>query len=134
VSLSTLRDGLALNLSTIPGLRTAAYVPDQITPPVAIPIPTGMTFDSTFCRGMDEYAFTILVLVGSVSDRASQALMDGYCAASGSTSIKAAIEADKTLGGAAFDCRVQEMRNYQQTPVGDQMYLSAEFTVQVYAQ
>jgi hypothetical protein len=44
------------------------------------------------------------------------------------------VEADKTLGGAAFDCRVMEMRNYQQTPVGDQMYLSAEFTVQVYAQ
>lgn len=134
MSLTAIREGLASRLGTIDGLRTAAYVPDQVAPPVAIPIPTGITFDTTFARGMDEYTFTVLVLVGSQSDRASQSLMDGYCAGSGSTSIKAAIEGDKTLGGSAFDCRVMEMRNYQQTPVGDQMYLSAEFTVQVYAQ
>ncbi len=134
MSLSEIRTGLSQRLGTISGLRSADYVPDQVSPPVAIPIPTGITFDSTFGRAMDEYAFTILVLVGMVSDRGAQKLMDRYSASSGDMSIKTAIEADKTLGGAAFDCRVTEMRNYQQTPIGDQMYLSAEFTVQVYAQ
>jgi hypothetical protein len=134
MSIFDIQDGLATRLATIDGLRTANYIPDQINPPVAIPIPTGITYDTTFARGMDEYAFTILVLVGAASDRTAQALMARYCAPSGAASIKAMVEADKTLGGAAFDCRVMEMRNYQQTPVGDQMYLSAEFTVQVYAQ
>jgi hypothetical protein len=134
VTVSQLRAGLATRLATISGLRTSAYVPPDPMPPVAIVVPTGITFDSTFARGMDEYDFTILVLVGSVDDRTSQDRMDAYCDPSGSGSIKAAIEGDKTLGGVAFTCRVREMRNYQQTPVGDQMYLSAEFAVQVYSQ
>jgi len=134
VSVTTLRTGLATRLATITGLRTASYVPPDPMPPVAIVIPTGITYDSTFARGMDEYEFTILVLVGAIDDRTSQARMDGYCDPSGSGSIKTAIEADKTLGGACFTLRVREMRNYQQTPVGDMNYLSAEFAVQVYSQ
>jgi len=134
VSVTSLRSGLATRLATITGLRTAAYVPPDPMPPVAIVIPTGITYDSTFARGMDEYEFTILVLVGAVNDRTSQATMDAYCDPSGSGSIKTAIEADKTLGGAAFTLRVREMRNYQQTPIGDQTYLTAEFVVQVYSQ
>lgn len=134
MSVTQLRTGLATRLATITGLRTAAYVPPDPMPPVAIVIPTGITYDSTFSRGMDEYEFTILVLVGAVNDRTSQATMDAYCDPSGSGSIKTAIEADKTLGGYAFTCRVIEMRNYQQTPIGDQTYLSAEFVVQVFSQ
>jgi hypothetical protein len=134
VTISQLRSGLATRLATISGLRTSAYVPPDPMPPVAIVIPTGITFDSTFARGSDEYEFTILVLVGAVDDRTSQDRMDAYCDPSGTASIKAAVEGDKTLGGYAFTCRVREMRNYQQTPIGDQMYLSAEFVVQVYSQ
>jgi hypothetical protein len=134
VSLSSLRSGLATRLETISGLRTSAYVPPDPMPPVAIVVPTGIIFDSTFARGSDEYEFTVLILVGSVDDRVSQSTMDAYCDPSGSGSVKAAIEGDKTLGGVAFTCRVREMRNYQQTPVGDQIYLSAEFVVQVYSQ
>jgi hypothetical protein len=134
VSVSSLRSGLSTRLATISGLRTSSYVIPDPMPPVAIVIPSGITFDSTFARGMDEYEFVVLVLVGSVDDRTSQDRMDAYCDPSGSGSIKAAIEGDKTLGGAAFTLRVREMRNYQQTPIGDQIYLSAEFVVQVYSQ
>lgn len=134
MTVSQLRSGLATRLATISGLRTSSFVPDSIDPPVAIVIPSTVTYDTTFARGMDEYEFIVLLLVGRVSDRTAQASMDAYCNPSGTSSVKAAIEADKTLGGYAFDCRVTSMRNYQQTPVGDQMYLSAEFVVQVYAQ
>ena len=134
MTVSAIRTGLATRLATISGLRTSAYVPDDPNPPVAIVIPQAVTFDSTFARAMDEYEFSILVLVGRVSDRMAQSNMDAYCNPSGASSIKAAVEGDKTLGGAAFDCRVTSIRNYAQTPVGDQMYLSAEFVVQVYAQ
>lgn len=134
MTVSAIRSGLATRLGTISGLRTSATVPESPDPPVAIVIPGSITFDTTFVRGMDEYEFTVLLLVGRVDSRTAQNSMDGYCNPSGATSIKAAIEGDKTLGGAAFDCRVTSMRNYQQTLVGDTSYLSAEFVVQVYAQ
>lgn len=134
MTVSAIRTGLANRLATISGLRYAAVVPEDPNPPVAIVIPSTITYDSTFGRAMDEYEFTILVLVGRVDSRTAQNLLDGYCNPSGATSIKTAIEGDRTLAGVAFDLRVTSMRNYQQTLVGDTTYLSAEFVVQVYAQ
>jgi len=132
-TMSTLRSGLATNLATITNLRTSATVPDSPNAPIAIVFPDGITFDTTFARGMDEYRFTVLVLVGRADERSAQNNLDGYCDPAGTTSVKRALESDKTLGGAAFDLRVTEMRNYGQTPVGEVTYLSAEWSVVVYA-
>jgi hypothetical protein len=41
-----------------------------------------------------------------MSESAGQAKLDGYLASTGSTSVKAAIEADKTLSGAVQTLRV----------------------------
>lgn len=132
-SLSELRTGIATNLATISGLRTAATIPDSPNPPVAIISPDGITYDDTFARGMQEYRFTISVLVGLVAERSSQNKIDGYCSSTGSSSIKLAVESDKTLGGKAFDTRVTEMRTYSSVTVGDVKYLAAEFIVLCYA-
>ena len=133
MTMNQLRTGLSNRLATISGLRSYAYIPDDPNPPVAVVLPQGITYDTTMNRGMDEYEFSILVLGGRVSDRAGQLAMDAYCNPSGTSSIKAAIEGEKTLGGVAYDCRVREMRNLSQTTVGDQQFLSAEFVVTVYA-
>jgi len=129
-----MRTALAANLSAIPNLRTSATVPDKPNPPVAVIKPNSVNFDMAFARGLDEYEFSVLLIVGRVDERTAQNKLDGYCAPSGSGSVKEAIEADKTLGGNAYDLRVREMRNYQQINVGDVIYLSAEFVVQVFAQ
>lgn len=133
-TLSELRTGIATNLATISGLRTASTVPDQPNPPIAVVIPRTISYDTTYRRGMDTYEFVIIVIVGRVSERTAQTTLDAYCNPSGASSIKAAIESDKTLGGKAFDLRVQEMRNYQSLAVGEVTYLAAEFVVQVIAQ
>lgn len=133
-TVSAIRAGIAANLAEIPGLRTAATVPDSPNPPIAMVFPDGIVFDTTFARGMDEYRYTVLVLVGRADERSAQNRLDSFCNPSGEYSVKQALEADKTLGGAAFDLRVQEMRNYGQTPVGEVTYLSAEWSVVVYAQ
>jgi len=133
-SISELRTGLATNLATISGLRTAATVPDSINPPIAVVMPASITYDIAFARtGGDEYEFTVMVIVGRVDERTAQNRLDGYCSGSGASSIKTAIESDKTLGGKAFSLRVTNLRNYNQVTVGDVIYLAAEFTVQVYA-
>lgn len=133
-TLSELRTGIATNLATISGLRTASTVPDQPNPPIAVVIPRTISYDTTYGRGMDTYEFVIIVIVGRVSERTAQTTLDAYCNPSGASSIKAAIESDETLGGKAFDLRVQEMRNYQSLAVGEVTYLAAEFVVQVIAQ
>jgi hypothetical protein len=133
VTVGALRAGLATNLATITGLRASAFQPDNPTPPQAIIFPTSITFDRTFKRGLDEYAFTITLIAGRQDARNGQAVMDGYCAPTGTGSIKTAIESDKTLGGACQTLRVTELSAYGSTSIGDTIYLTADFTVIVYA-
>ncbi len=132
-SLSDLRTGLANRLATISGLRSSAYIPDNPAPPVAVVMPNRITYDTAFGRGSDEYDFTIMLIVGRVADRASQTNLDAYCASSGSASVKAAIEGDRSLGGHALDCRVTQMTNQGSLAIGDITYHTAEFTVSVIA-
>lgn len=132
--ISTLRTAIATNLATVSGLRTAATVPDQINPPVAVVMPTSITYDMAFARsGGDEYEFSVMVIVGRVDERMGQNKLDAFCSGTGAQSIKVAIESNRTLGGAAFDCRVTSLRNYSQVSVADVTYLAAEFAVQVIA-
>jgi hypothetical protein len=132
-ALTDLRTGLANRLATISGLRSSSYIPDNPQPPVAIVMPGRITYDTAFGRGSDEYEFTITLVVGRVADRASQTNLDAYCASSGSASVKAAIEGDRSLGGTALDCRVTEMTNQGSLAIGDVTYHTAEFSVTVIA-
>ena len=132
-SVSSIRTGLATRLGTIAGLRTSAFMPDNPNPPIAVVMPSSVSYDDTFKRGMQTYVFNVLVIVGRVDERTAQSNLDGYVSSTGSSSIKLAIEGDKTLGGVVFDTRVSEMRNYGQLPVGEVTYLTAEFTVLCYA-
>jgi hypothetical protein len=132
-ALTDLRTGLANRLATISGLRSSAYIPDNPQPPVAVVMPGRIQYDTAFGRGSDEYQFTIMLIVGRVADRASQTTLDGYCESSGSRSVKAAIEGDRSLGGKALDCRVTEMANQGSLAIGDVTYHTAEFNVSVIA-
>ena len=132
-SISELRTGIKNNLATITGLRTSDFQPDSISPPIAIVFPVSVNYDETFARGMQTYTFAVQVIVGRVSERSGQSTLDAYCSSTGASSIKLAIESDKTLNGKAFDLRVTDMRNYGELLVGEVNYLSAEFVVLCYA-
>jgi hypothetical protein len=93
--------------------------------------PDTIEFDLNANRGADTYTFIIYVLVGRADDRTAQRRLDGYVV--GDESVKAAIESDRTLGGAADTCRVTSMRNYQQISIGETVYLGVEFEVEVVA-
>ena len=133
-NVGTIRTAIAANLSTISGLRTSSYVPDVVNPPIAIVRPDNIAFDTAFARGLDALEFVVMTIVGRVDERTSQSRLDAYCDTTGTSSIKRAIESNRTLGGAVSDLRVTEMRNYTTLNIGDVIYLAAEFVVQVYAQ
>lgn len=129
--LSDLRDGLASRMGTISGLRTSSTVPDSPRPPIAVVMPDRVVYDLNARRGADTFLFTIILLVGRADDRAAQDNLDKYIV--GDNSIKAAIEADRTLGGVANTCRVTEMNSYASMIIGETVYLAANFAVEVTA-
>lgn len=132
-ALTDIRNGLATRIATISGLRTAATIPDQVNPPIAIVIPERLTYDDAYNKGLVTYSFLVQVIVGKVSERTSQNKIDGFINPTGATSIKAAIEGDKTLNGVVFDTRVTEVTGYSVVQVGDIAYMSCEFRVTVLA-
>jgi chromosome segregation ATPase len=89
-TISDIRDGIATNLATITGLRTTETVPDNPQPPVAIIQPNSIEYDRAFQRGLDQYSFTVTVIVGRASERNAQRTLDTYCGGSGSSSVKTA--------------------------------------------
>jgi hypothetical protein len=93
-----------------------------------------VNFDRTFQRGLDEYNFVVTVIVGRVGERSAQRLLDSYVSPVAPSSVKLAIESDKTLGGKCDSLRVTDMRNYGSLVIGEVTYLAAEFNVVVYAQ
>ena len=131
MTIAAIRQGIAANLATISTLRTSAFVPDNPTPPIAVVMPQRIEFDTAMGRGMDDLTFTVMVIAQRASERNAQSVLDGFCNSSGATSVKIAIESDKTLGGACFDLRVTEMNGYGPLSIGDTVYLSASFSVTV---
>ena len=132
MSITQIRTALATNLGTIPGLRTAAEVPDNPTPPIAIVNLDSVTYDQAYAKGMTTYNFTITVVVGRTAEREAQRKLDGYITP-GANSVKNAIESDKTLGGYAYDCRVVSLNSVGSLTISDTTYLAADFSVTVIA-
>ena len=132
MSITDIRDGIATNLATIPGLRTSAELPDQPSPPIAVVQLNNVTYDQAFQNGLVLYNFTITVIVGKVAERLAQQRLNAY-ASTGAGGVKTALESDRTLGGSAFDVKLQEMTNIGAITLGEQQYLAAEFAAIVYA-
>lgn len=132
MSIATIRDGIAANVATISGLRVAKEIPDNPNPPVAVIMLNNVSYDGAMHRGLVTYNFVITIIVGRVAEREAQRKLDGYIS-TGSGSLKAAVESDKTLGGSAYDVRVSEMTNVGAVSLGEVNYLAADFAVQVYS-
>jgi hypothetical protein len=124
--------GLAAAAGTIKGLRAHPFVPDGVTPPTFFPAELGIDYDQTFQGGLEAHLVTCRLLVARADDRAGQKNLQGYLKPRGTGSIKAALETDRTLGGACHDLHVRRCSGYgmYEHPVGA-FYLGAEFEVYV---
>ena len=102
---SSVRDGIKTRLQTITGLRAYDVIPDKVTPPCAIVGQLDFTFDIDNARGLDQASLDVYVIVQRLDARSGQNKLDEYLG-SGSSSIKSAIEGDRTLGGTVNTLRV----------------------------
>lgn len=125
------RTGLGAALDTITGLRVFDYVPDSLSPPAAVVEPLEVDYDEAMNRGLDFYRAFILVIVGRMSDRSSQDRLDAYVAGSGASSVKAALEANRTLGGACSTLQVTSARPREVVVSGVNM-IAYRFEVSIY--
>lgn len=129
MSAASIRAGLAARLATVTGLRSSAYYPDQINPPMGIVDTYTTTFDLTFGRGSDDTTWVVLVVVERQHERSAQAALDTYVPL-----VKAAIEADKSLGGAASSLQVLSVSVGEPLINDDSTtFLAARFAVRVAA-
>ena len=77
--------------------------------------------------------FTITVVVTRQSERTAQEKLDAYSSWDGAQSVRAAIEADRTLGGVCDDLIVVSAGNFTNIDANDTLYLAMDFKVTVYA-
>lgn len=129
--------GIATRLATIDGLRTTAdgTAPDQINPPQAIvgvpPIPQ---YHQSMAMGRFRLEVPVYLLVSAALDRTGQLQLAGFADPAGATSVRAVIEADRTLGRVVDDCVVQDFRPLGAEEVGAIGYYGGVFTLLIYAQ
>ena len=131
MDIGAVRAGLAANASAISELTCYGYAPDSISEPAFHVAEVDIDFTGAFNRGLDELMVTCRVLVGRADDQASQALLDTYLSGVGPKSLKAALEADCTLGGACDDLMVLRVQGYRFYQYGTAQYVGAELIVKV---
>lgn len=132
-TMAQIRTGLATNLATISGMRTAEVIPDNPQPPVAVFELDRVEYDQAMKNGLTIYRFTVQVIVGRASARSAQRWLDALIPPEGVSSVKAAIESNRTFSGVIQDCRVESMPAIGSVQMNDQTYLAAQFDVAIYA-
>ena len=132
-TVSQIKAGLAANLATVSGLRAYAYQPDNVNTPFAWPLLDSIQYNGAMGGGLITHKFTVSVVVGRSAERTAQTLLDGYLSYRGTTSIRQAIESDRTLGGVVQDLIVESANNISTLEANDTTYLAIDFVVTVYA-
>lgn len=134
-SVKALRQGIATNLGSIVGLRIASSIPEQINPPTAVVYPAGapVEFHLASQNATSQFNFEVMIIVGRADARSAQDELDEYISTTGAKSALVAIELDRTLGGAAFDCVARRVSSYGSTEINNIEYLAATIQVDVIA-
>lgn len=141
--LAAIRAGITKVLSVaFPNAQVTGYLLENPYPP-AFEVEIGggssagsVIFDHAMSRGLDEWWFTVRGFASSGTDKGAQQSLDKWLNSTGPDSVKAALEADRTLDGTVNDSRVTRVHHIRSfEPVaspGTRMY-GAEWTLHVYA-
>jgi hypothetical protein len=135
MSIETIGSGLKTRLDTITGLRVFApnELPEALNePPVAVILPGEVRYHSDFVANY-ECVFRVILLVTTQDSPTAFDSIIPYIETSGTYSVLAAIEADRTLSSTCDDVKVVRNLGITTTTWGGIGYLSTEFEVVAYA-
>jgi hypothetical protein len=114
-SLTDIRAALAASLGALEGVQVSPYELSNPTPPVIWVKPDPgefVTYHQAMRNGLELWHFVVEAYAGAMFDIGAQMTLDPFVVSSGATSVKAAIEADKTLGGIAQDLVCDNAHGY----------------------
>jgi hypothetical protein len=131
-TVSQVATGLQTALSAISGLRTFNYQPEQENPPFAYPQINSINYHRAYQGGDVVMDWTVYVIVGRWLDRTAHAALDDYLSYSGSKSVRAAIEADPTLGGVCQTLIVRSGADITSLDAGGAQFLVIQMQVEVH--
>jgi hypothetical protein len=130
---------LATAAGGIASLNATPYVPDSVDVPCFyLADDVTIEFDHAMGRGLDLITLTGVILANTAMARDGQSKLDSYLAGSGSSSIKATLNAIRpvtgstTLTAVASDLRVIAVRSYRRYEHAGIEYYGAEFEINVW--
>jgi hypothetical protein len=130
-TLSQIRTALAAQLGEqIDGLRTYDHMPGQVNPPAAVVRRRSTTYGTSLGGpdfGTDDHTLAVTLFVG----QEQWEVLDGLLAPAGSSSVRAAVEADPTLGGVVDGAQVERAEEENLVEYAGAQYLSATVVVGV---
>jgi len=122
--------------SAMSDVQTFGVVPDRIEAPAFSAGEVEIDYDKTFGpggTGLQELVCKGRIYASRADVTAGQANLDAYLARTGSRSVKAAVEADRTLGGVCRTLRVERVHGYGRYEVGGVDYYGAQFDIRIWA-
>lgn len=131
-------DAVEVRLATIAGLRVENHAAgDQNVSSNAsvatVAVPPIPSYRSTMGRGSYELLLDVYVNVGPEPNRLGQRRIAAFASQTGDKSIRAAVEADRTLGGVVQDCIVRSFDPLGLEQVGALGYFGGVFSLYVIA-
>lgn len=130
---SQVREGIADAIrAAVPGIQASPYTLANPTPPAAHVMRGEIVYDQAMQGGLHDMTMRVQAFVALTTDIGAQMLLDQFLSPDGDNSIKAAIEADTSLGGIVQDLHVTSASG-EQTYIRDQggPVLGSEWTVRV---
>lgn len=121
--LTAIREAIAaaLEVSFGDSMQISAEMLSNPTPPSAHVFPDETDYHKAMGNGAEDWNLIVQVFVATTSDIGAQRLLDSMLASTGAGSVKAAIEADRTLGGLVSGLKVRKTSGYRvyQRALGD---------------
>lgn len=129
MDLAAIRTALAEAGAAAGDLDSLPYIPASIAPPTLAVGRMQLTYDQTF-GGLSVVEVTVYAFASLADNQQGQETLLPLLGPSG---VKAALEADRTLGGACQELRVESADGPGFADVAGQSYWSATWTVRVWA-
>lgn len=121
----------------LPNVKCTGFLLENPTSPAIEVELASITYDLSMGRGLDDYTFTIRGFASSgVLDEMAQRTLDTWLASTGTSSVKAALESDPTLGGTVNRARVERtgpIRTYTPISSPGSTFFGAEWTLRCHA-
>lgn len=139
MDLAAVRAALGAAPASVPAvlgktLTTTGYTPNTVNVPHFYPMEATLGYHgplNTF-NGQPVFEIACMLLTAEqANDVGGQQLLDAYLAHPSATSVKAALEADQTLGGICRSVFVHDIDGYRLYTVGVAAYYGARFHVQI---